>query len=104
MGFKPAIHHLAFAFVLLTSPTAVIAAGEPLVVTNLPEPRLQVVSMDDPEGGAEDQAMQRFAAALSQAATAEQQSLAARCKSSDPVPPAGADRLQWEANCRYRRR
>ena len=104
MGFKQAIHQVVFALVLLTGPDAVLAAGEPLVVTNLPEPRLQVVSMDGPEGGADTQAMERFAAALSQAAAAEQQSLAARCKSSDPVPAGGADRLQWEANCRYRRR
>ena len=105
MGSKQAIHHAIFSLVLLTQPAAGVAApSEPLIVTILPEAQLQVVRMDDPEGSAKDQAMQRFADALSQAASAEQQSLAARCKSSDPVPAAGADRVAWEANCRYRRR
>jgi|SRR6476619_6982312 len=103
MGFRQTFRQAALALAALSG-SAIAAPGEPLVVTNLPEPRLQVVPMEDPEGSAEDQAMQRFAAALSQAAMTEQQSLAARCKSSDPVPTAGADRIQWEANCRYRRR
>ena len=77
---------------------------EPLLVTRLPDAEVHQVALADPEASEADRQAQQFALALRQAAASEQQAEAAKCRSSDPVPAAGAQRLAWEANCRYRRR
>ena len=105
MGFKREIGRAALASVLLAGATATNAEPrEPLVITRLPETEVQVVALEDPEAIAADEQAQQFARAIMQAAAADRQANAARCRSSDPVPAAGAERLAWEANCRYRRR
>ena len=106
MGFKREIGRAAMGLALLTGAAGGKAApqGEPLVVTRLPEAELRVEPLSDPEAQLADEDVRRFAKAINQAALAEQQAFAAKCRSSDPVPEAGAARLMWEANCRYRRR
>jgi hypothetical protein len=106
MGFKRNIGSAAFGLALLVGAAVVGAApqSEPLVVTRLPETEVQIVPLTDPEAVAAEQEAQQFARAIRQAAAAEQQANAVRCRSSDPVPAAGTERLIWEANCRYRRR
>lgn len=84
--------------------TNAASRGEPLIVTRLPETEVHEVALTDPEAGEADRQVQEFARAISQAAASDQQMNAAKCRSSDPIPAAGAERLVWEANCRYRRR
>lgn len=106
MGYKRKMGRAVLGLALMTFAAVADAepAREPLVVTRLPEPELRLVALNDPERNLADEAVQRFARALDQATVAEQQAIAARCKSSDPVPSGGAARAAWEANCRYRRR
>ena len=105
MGFKREIGRVALGLAVLAAAAAAEAApGEPLIVTRLPENDLQVAVLKDPEATSADEEAQQFARVIMQAAAADRQANAARCKSSDPVPSAGAERLAWEANCRYRRR
>lgn len=105
MGFKREMARAAFALALLTG-TATTHADprEPLIVTRLPEAEVHVVALTDPEAVEADREAQEFARAISQAAAADQQANSAKCRSSDPIPEGGAERLAWEANCRYRRR
>jgi len=105
MGFKREIGRAAFGFALLTGTSTGFAdPPEPLVVTRLPEAEVREVALTDPEATEADRQAQQFAQAIRQAAASEQQAEAVKCRSSDPVPAAGAERLAWEANCRYRRR
>jgi hypothetical protein len=105
MGFKREIGGAALGFAVLAGAAAAQAdPREPLIVTRLPEAEGQVVALADPEAVEADRQAQQFARAIIQAAAAERQANAMRCKSSDPVPAAGPERLAWEANCRYRRR
>jgi hypothetical protein len=105
MGFKREIGRAVFGFALLTGTSMTYAdPREPLVVTRLPEAEVHEVALADPEATEADRQAQQFAQAISQAAASEQQLNAAKCRSSDPVPAAGAERIAWEANCRYRRR
>lgn len=80
------------------------APAEPLVIAHLQEPVLQVVVMRDPEADAASEQSRRFAKALDDAAFAQRQATAARCRSIENVPASGAAREAWEANCRYTRR
>jgi len=106
MGFERKMGQAALGFAILICPGAALA-GEPLVVTTLGDPELMAVAQavqgraGDP---ALDATMQGFASAISQAAAADQESIAARCKAIAKVPAGGAGRAAWEANCRYLRR
>lgn len=106
MGFERAIGRAAFGLALMAGTAASYAApqAEPLVVTHLPENEVREVALADPEADEADRQARVFAQAISQAAALEQQANAVKCRSSDPVPVGGAERLSWEANCRYRRR
>ena len=104
MGFKREIGRAACGLALLTGTATYAEPREPLIVTRLPETEVQVAVLKDPEAVAADEEARQFARAIMQAAAAERQANAARCRSSDPIPAAGAERLAWEANCRYRRR
>jgi len=105
MGCKREIGRAAIGLALLTGTSMTFAdPSEPLVVTRLPEAEVREVALADPEASEADRQAQMFAQAIRQAAVTEQQANAAKCRSSDPVPAAGAQRLAWEANCRYRRR
>ena len=106
MGFKRNTGLSAIGLVLLTGASAASAGprDEPLIVTRLPEVEVREVALRDPEAVEADKQAEEFARALSQAALSEQQANAVKCRSSDPVPASGAERLAWEANCRYRRR
>ena len=105
MGFKREIGRRGLAIALLAGAAAAHAdPREPLIVTHLPEAEVEVIALADPEASEADRQAQLFAQAISQAAAAERQANAAKCRSSDPVPVGGAERLAWEANCRYRRR
>ena len=83
---------------------AAAAPAEPLVVANLREPVLEVVVMRDPESVSASGETLRFARALDDAAIAQRQAVARRCRSADPIPARGPARDAWEANCRYTRR
>jgi hypothetical protein len=109
MGFKRKMGRAVPVLALLTFAGVAEAAAErePLVVKSLPDPELHLVAQSSNvsvESSDLDPAMQAFANAISQAATAEQQSIAARCQSFGPVPARGAVRAAWEFNCRYQRR
>lgn len=106
MGFERAKRRAAFGLALMAGSAASYAApqAEPLVVTHLPENEVREVALADPEADEADRQAQAFAQAISHAAALEQQANALKCRSSDPVPTGGAERLSWEANCRYRRR
>ena len=80
------------------------APAEPLVIANLHEPVLQVVVMRDPEADAVSEDTRRFAQALDNAALAQRQEVAQRCRNIRQIPVAGSAREAWEANCRYTRR
>lgn len=109
MGLKRKTGQLALCLAMIICPAAAGAAspGEPLVVTNLGNPELLVITQGAP-AGTEDPAlggaMRGFASAINEAAAADQESIAARCKSIVRVPANGAFRDAWEANCRYLRR
>src|SRR5207237_3524936 len=108
MGLKRKMGQCTLGFVMATCPIAAGAdtAREPLVVTTLADPELLVVAPDS-DGRAQDPvlegSMRDFATAISQAAAADQESIVTRCKSVARVPAGGADRVAWEANCRYLR-
>lgn len=105
MGFKRQILRAVFGLALLTGTAPAYAdPREPLIVTRLPEAEVQVVPLTDPEAVEADRQAQLFAQAIIQAAAAQRQTDTVKCRSSDPVPAGGAERLAWEANCRYRRR
>ena len=80
------------------------APAEPLVIASLHEPVLQVVVMRDPEADAVSEDTRRFAQALDDAAVAQRQAVAQRCRNIRQIPVAGSAREAWEANCRYTRR
>lgn len=100
------------AWAVIAISTALVSAGqvawaapaEPLVIARLQEPVLQVVVMRDPEADAASEETRRFAKALDDAALAQRQAVAQRCRSIAQVPAGGAAREAWEANCRYTRR
>jgi hypothetical protein len=100
----------ALTLALLAS--AAVAGGAsvregPLIVTSLSDPEQHLVAQSasgTARNNGLDPAMQDFASALSRAAAAEQQSIAARCRSIGAIPATGAIRTAWEANCRYQRR
>ena len=80
------------------------APAEPLIVADLPDPVLQVVALRDPEADAAGEDVRRFARTLDEAAMAQRQVAAERCRSILHVPATGSVRDAWEANCRYTRR
>jgi len=109
MGFKRKMGQAVPVLALLTFAGVAHAAAErePLVVTSLPDPELHLVAQSSNrpvQSAGLDPAMQAFANRISEAATAEQQSVAARCQSFGPIPARGVARAAWESNCRYRRR
>src|SRR5690348_16610692 len=105
MGLERVLARAAFGLALITGAAASYAAPqpEPLVVTRLPETEVREVALADREANEADRQAQAFALAIRQAAALEQQVNAGKCRSSEPVPAGGAERLAWEANCRYRR-
>jgi hypothetical protein len=105
MGFRRNIGRAAAALAILASGTAAVGESrEPLVVTRLPEPELQIVAVGGSDAGADAEAVQRFAKALGQSALADRQTIAARCRDVTSIPASGASREAWEADCRYHRR
>jgi hypothetical protein len=94
----------ASAMLAVAGQVARAAPAEPLVIAQLQEPVLQVVAMRDPEADATSEQTRRFAKALDDAAMAQRQAVAQRCRSIETIPERGAAREAWEANCRYTRR
>jgi hypothetical protein len=89
------------------------APPEPLLVTPsdsgpkflaLRESELNAMWPSDGQISAEDQAIEDFGRAISEAAQLQQQLIKANCKSTRTVPADGPGRFAWEANCRYQRR
>ena len=82
-------------------------AGEPLVTAKLADPETHLLALDGSAASPQTESEQRNAAflnALTAAGAARQQSIDAQCRSTSAVPPNGEARMDWEANCRYRRR
>lgn len=80
-------------------------AGEPLVTAKLADPETHLLAMDGSSNRPviEDRNT-AFLNALIAAGAARQQATDAQCRSVSTVPSGGEARLNWEANCRYRRR
>lgn len=104
---------LALVSTIGVSP-ALAGPAEPLVVERLSDPdpyyvppraeRRSAEIADRDATSALDQAMQDFGRAIGQAAMLERQALQSRCGSGAPVSATPADRMAWEASCRYSRR
>jgi hypothetical protein len=76
---------------------------EPLIVTRLADPDPNFVERrrrKDDDDAIVDAAMADFGRALGQALLAQQQLIDQRCKATAASP---ADRMAWEAACRYAR-
>jgi hypothetical protein len=107
MEFNRTIHRAALAFTLLLVSAAAQAAPvrEPVVVTTLADPETDLVAVGaSNEGPSVDDRIRSFSQAIIQAAAAERQAIAVRCRSIRDIPAAGSRRGVWEANCRYQRR
>ena len=102
---------------LLLCPLATHAAPapEPLVVTTLADPDPNYVPPPEPKSRGKrslpaepqpalDEAMLAFGRAIGQAALAQRQVMQARCSAGAPSDASDAERLAWEASCRYSRR
>jgi len=104
MGFKRKIWQAVLGLALLNIAAAGQAEpeGEPLVVTRLPDPETHMLTTSGTdEDSSLDARIGDFSRAISQATLADQQAMQARCRAA--IPASGADRLAWEASCRYRR-
>jgi hypothetical protein len=115
MEFERKVGRAAFGLVLLLGAAGARSAShEPLVVTQLADPDPNYVpprlpKLDETRASDDlddkptlDQAMQDFGRAIGQAALLQQRAIDARCR-SEAAPADRADRLAWEANCRYQR-
>src|SRR4051812_40928068 len=117
MGYKRNIRRgaLCTAMLLGIAHLSPAAAGEPLIVTLLPEPDPGLVAVPDPKlkltilRGAEeeqsvlDDAVENFGRAVGEAVLAQQQAIEARCRSAQHLKSNAVDRFAWAANCRYSR-
>ena len=116
MRFGRSIFHLAVCLALPLGASAAIAApGEPLVVTQLPDPDPNYVpppselkadsgksaKADDNE--TIDQAMQDFGRGIGQAALVMRQKMEAQCREAIPATATPEQHFTYEANCRYHR-
>ena len=80
-------------------------AGEPLVVTRLPDPETRLLTLEGvPANPSAEQRNAEFIQALAAATAAREQNLNAQCRAANAIPVSGEARMSWEANCRYRRR
>lgn len=115
MGLKRKFGRAASGLVLLLGTvSAVSAPAEPLLVTppsdfgpNLLAPReseLNQMWASDGQVPGEDQAIEDFSRAISEAVQLQNQLIEANCRSTRAIPSDGPGRLAWEANCRYQRR
>ena len=78
---------------------------EPVIVTSLADPETDLVAVDEQRSDSSaGDPMKSFAQALTEAAAAQREAIAARCKSVRDIPASGHGRDLWEANCRYQRR
>lgn len=85
--------------------TSVAMAGEPLVVTRLSDPEVQLLTLDgSPATPSAEQRNAAFINALAAATAAREQANDAQCRTMNAVPAGGEARMTWEAKCRYRRR
>ena len=100
---------------VLASVPASAETPKPLVVTKLADPDPNYVAPAEPKHGkrqsdADDQslalnaAMQDFSQALGQALLLQQQVIVQRCKSGAANAASSAERMAWEAACKYVRR
>ena len=115
MGFvrKIGLATLSVAFLSEGAPVGAEPA-EPLAVIQLADPDPNFVppppepkrarKRELVEDSPLDQAMTQLGLALAQAIARQQQLIEERCKSSDSEAATGADRMAWEAACKYTRR
>lgn len=115
MGSRQNILCVAVGVALLSSASTSIAApGEPLVVTQLPDPDPNYVpapetkgkvvrSSDTDEDATIDQAMEDFGRAIGQAGIVIRQKAEAKCREGIPATVTPEQRFAYEASCRYQR-
>jgi hypothetical protein len=116
MGYKRNIHGgaLCAAMLLGLAGPAPAKAGEPLIVTPLPDPDPGLVAVSDSkltltilrgteEEQSVDDAVASFGRALGEAVLAQRQAIEARCRSAQRPNGTTLDRFAWAANCRYSR-
>ena len=107
MGYKRACGRMVptCALLLFAAVCNAAPAKEPVILTSLGDPETDLVEVDESAAGsAADDRIRKFTQALTQAAAAEREAIAAHCKSLRSIPANGAPREAWEANCRYQRR
>ena len=75
------------------------------MTARLADPETHLLALDgtSPQTVAEDRNA-AFINALTAASAARRQTIDAQCRSLSAVPASGEARMNWEANCRYRRR
>jgi len=104
MAYERAIGRTGVCCALLLFAAVCNAAPgkEPVILTSLGD---ELVEVDEtsPASSADDR-IRKFTQALTQAAAAEREAIAAHCKTLRSIPTDGAPREAWEANCRYQRR
>jgi hypothetical protein len=114
MGVERTIVGALIALLAGTAQPAVAAPGEPLIVTQLPDPDPYYVPPAEHSSGARkvasgqrdsalDAAMEQFGRAIGQATRLQQQAIDARCRSGVPASAGTSERFAWEASCRYSR-
>jgi len=115
MGFVRKISPTVAGIALLFGGAPLVAMPpEPLIVTQLADPDPNYVPPPEPRHGrrhaavedespAIDEAMADFGRALGQAVLVQQLLIEQRCKLGEASAAGGADRMAWEAACKYTR-
>jgi hypothetical protein len=114
MGCERKIEWLVVSAALLCGASASVAApGEPLVVTQLPDPDPNYVPPPEPKSSGRkdhadedstiDQAMEDFGRAIGQAGMVIRQKAEAKCREGIPADVSPEQRFSYEASCRYQR-
>jgi len=105
VGFGRKIPRSGAGIALLLSAAAGAAEpAEPLTVTKLGDPEAKLlISTASDNIGAPDGDTDEFGRAVSETVRAQQQSLEARCQSTNRPTGSITVRWAWEARCRYRR-
>jgi hypothetical protein len=106
MGFKREIGRTALCLALLAcTVVAHSKPAEPLVITPLGEPELQVVAMDgSSETASLDERITAFSKLIGQATTADARALRAKCRLAARASGSASARMAWETSCGYLRR
>jgi hypothetical protein len=100
------MRRLALAVVALAvAASAGATPREPLVVSELPEPKLVALTgPNDPSPEQTlDEATARFSRAISAALQSDQRAIELACRSGAGGKLEAAARYQWQAHCFYRR-